>query len=255
MRLVVLGSGSCELRAERSSPAYLVEAGGTSVMLDLGQGAWRRLFEAGRRPLDLAAVLLSHHHLDHLGDLPPLLFALKNDPLLSSRARLTLVGHVDLAPHLERMWQAFDLVRVPEAGVLEVSLVRPGSRFQLGALEVCTARADHVATSLAYRLSCNGVHLVYLGDSAACTEVEQLAAGADLLVAHCAGTDDHPKPGHLHPAAAGDLAATCGVRRLLLSHFYEVVDPIEAETSARRLFAGEVIAAQDLMEVALTTGS
>jgi ribonuclease BN (tRNA processing enzyme) len=51
MRLAVLGSGSCELRQARSSPAYLLQAGDSAVMLDLGQGAWRRLLDREWSPL------------------------------------------------------------------------------------------------------------------------------------------------------------------------------------------------------------
>ena len=76
MRLTVLGSGSCELRQDRSSPAYLVQAEDSALMLDLGQGAWRRLLEQGVEPAYLQGLLLSHHHLDHMSDLLPLLFAL-----------------------------------------------------------------------------------------------------------------------------------------------------------------------------------
>ena len=72
MKFTVLGSGSCELDLRRSSPAHLVEAGETALLLDLGQGAMRRLMEYGFDPADLNGVLLSHHHLDHMADLLPL---------------------------------------------------------------------------------------------------------------------------------------------------------------------------------------
>ncbi|MCA1989723.1 MAG: MBL fold metallo-hydrolase, partial [Desulfarculus sp.] len=98
MLLMVLGSGSCELRADRSSPAYFLRAGGFDLLLDLGAGAWRRLTEAGGDPSRVGAVALSHAHPDHLADLIPLLFALNYDPELSQRASLDLLGHRDLEP-------------------------------------------------------------------------------------------------------------------------------------------------------------
>ena len=64
MQLTVLGSGSCELKAERSSSSYLFQAGDACFLLDLGQGAWRRLLDSGVPASAVNGVLISHHHLD-----------------------------------------------------------------------------------------------------------------------------------------------------------------------------------------------
>jgi ribonuclease BN (tRNA processing enzyme) len=69
------------------------------------------------------------------------------------------------------------------------------------------------------------------------------------VVAHCAATDAAPKPGHLSPTPAGRLAAEAGAGALLLSHFYQAVDPRAAVAAARREFSGAVWAAADGMVV------
>ncbi len=249
LTLTVLGSGSCELRAERSSPAYLVTAGQTKLMLDLGQGAWRRLLEEGHRPEQVRAVLISHHHLDHLSDLLPLMFALKHDPLLREKAALRLVGHARLEPVLAGLSGVFGSWVQPPPERLALELLEPGQGLSLAGLTITTAPARHLETSLAYRLEYAGGSLVYLGDSEATAELAALARGADLLVAHCAATDQNPKPGHLHPRAAGRLAGEAGVKTLLLSHLYREVDPEQAVASAGREFEGRVLAARDGLAV------
>ncbi len=254
MRLRVLGSGTCELRRERSSPAYLLEAEGTALMLDLGQGAWRRLLQAGRRPADLDGVLLSHPHLDHISDLIPLLFALKYDPELSVQARMTLLAHEGLGGMIGELDRVFGGWLDPEASVLERRWLAPGQETSLGGVKIKTAAAKHHAYSLAFRLEAGGTCLVYLGDSEASEELARFAAGCDLLICHCAGTDAEPKPGHLYPAASGQLAAEAGAGALLLSHFYREVDPGEAVKSARRYFGGQVWAARDHLQLILVPG-
>lgn len=251
MRLTVLGSGSCELRRERSSPAYLLEAGEALFLLDLGQGAWRRFLEQGLDPAAVRGVLLSHHHLDHLSDLLPLLFALNFDPEMHRHARLTLVGHQGVARVMEGLAGVFGSWVQPPAENLQTLWLEPGQEAELAGLAIRTAPARHMETSLAYRLERGGASLVYLGDSEYDPALVELARGAELLVAHCAATDQNPKPGHLGPSQAGRLAAEAGVKTLLLSHLYREVDAAEAVSAAGRVFGGQVLAAADGMRLTL----
>lgn len=246
MLLTVLGSGSCELRADRSSPAYLLRAGGFDLLLDLGAGAWRRLAEAGGDPSRVGAVALSHAHPDHLADLIPLLFALNYDPELSRRASLDLLGHRDLEPLVAGLQSLFGSWLTPPPERLRCRWLAPGQSLALGPLTIHTAAANHAPTSLAWRVECQGRCLVYLGDSRATPELARFSRGADLIIAHCAGDDANPKPGHLHPRAAGEMARQAEAGGLLLSHFYRAVDPDLAVASAAAVFAGPVWAARDL---------
>lgn len=254
MLLTVLGSGTCELRPERSSPAYLVEAGGAALMLDLGQGAWRRLMELGRDPAELSGVIISHPHLDHLADLLPLLFALKYDPRLKERTRLTLLAHPGVGRMVAELGAVFGGWLEPPEPPLTRRWLEPGQGLELAGVRVATAAAVHHAHSLAWRLEAGGASLVYLGDSEAGGELAAFAAGAGLLICHCAGNDEAPKEGHLHPAGCGRLAAEAGVGGLLLSHFYAEVDPEAAKASAGEHFGGPLWAARDGLCLELAPG-
>jgi ribonuclease BN (tRNA processing enzyme) len=246
MRLTVLGSGSCELIAERSSSSYLLEAGGATILLDAGQGALRRLLDSGREPSELDGVVLSHLHLDHIADLIPLFFALSYDPELSARARFTLVADPRAGDLLSGLAGAVGTTLDVEPPSVTRQWLAPGEACDIGPVAIRAARASHTEASLAYRFEHGGSSLVYLGDSEASPALVDLARGADLLIAHCAAPDSAPKPGHLHPSAAGELAAAAGVGSLLLSHFYRVVDPEHAVASAGERYRGPVWAARDL---------
>ncbi len=246
MQLTVLGSGTCELRRERSSPAYLVEAGPQSIMLDLGQGAWRRLLQAGRDPAHITAVLISHLHIDHLADLLPLLFALRYDPHMKAHARVDLAGHPDMQAVTQGLAGIWGHWVEPDAGNLVTHWLSPGYSLELGPVRVRTAAAGHTKANLAYRLEYEGASLVYLGDSEATPQLVEFCRLADLIIAHCGSSDERPKQGHLGPSAAGDLAAQAQARGLLLSHLYRDVDPQRALQGAASRFNGQVLLAEDL---------
>ena len=249
MRLTVLGSGSCELKAERSSTAYLVDVGQTTLVLDLGQGAWRRLLESGRKAADVNAVLLSHHHLDHLADLLPMLFALNYDPVFSAEAKIALVADESVQRVVEGLGEVFGGWVQPPARVFSTLWTRPGEEFTIDDAEIRTVRAAHLDSSLAYRIEYGANSLVYLGDSASDDALVEFARGADLMIAHSSGLDDEPSRLHMSAREAGVLASSAGVKALLLSHFYRHSDPDKAVQAAGAVFDGWIAAAEDLMEL------
>ena len=251
MKFTVLGSGSCELDVRRSSPAHLVEAGDTALLLDAGQGALRRLMEYGLDPAALDGVLLSHHHLDHMADILPLFFALNYDSRMHELGSITLAGHTGVKEVLDGLENVFGGWVRPDAQNLAYEFLEPGDELAIGDVQIKTARATHLPTSLAWRLEQGGRSLVYLGDSEPNRAVTELARGADLLVTDCAATDENPKPGHIGPTQSGEIAREAGVKKLLLCHLYREMDPEDICKRAGRVFSGEVIAARDLLTVEL----
>lgn len=68
MRFAALGSGS-------RGNAWLVEEGGTCLMVDCGfsvRETERRLRRLGKSPADLAGILVTHEHSDHIAGAEPL---------------------------------------------------------------------------------------------------------------------------------------------------------------------------------------
>jgi ribonuclease Z len=91
-------------------------------------------------------------------------------------------------------------------------------------------------------------------DTRQCDAVHALADGADLLVVEstfleedAALARDH---GHLTARQAATVAAECGVRRLVLTHFSQrYPDPERYREEAAAVFSGELVVAADLMTV------
>jgi ribonuclease BN (tRNA processing enzyme) len=109
-------------------------------------------------------------------------------------------------------------------------------RVVLGDLEVTFAPTVHPEPCFAARL-CNGrATMVYGADGARSTELEVLAAGADLLLAEASGLDagaELERHGHMTGEQAADVARRAGVKRLVLTHLSPWIDGQDAANLAR----------------------
>lgn len=68
--VVILGSGTPNPDPGRAGAAVAIVLGDRWVFVDAGRGATLRAVEAGLDLARLAAVLITHHHSDHVCDLP-----------------------------------------------------------------------------------------------------------------------------------------------------------------------------------------
>ncbi|MCU0963260.1 MAG: right-handed parallel beta-helix repeat-containing protein, partial [Pirellulaceae bacterium] len=71
--VVILGSGSPQFDPKRSGPSALIQYRGQYFLVDMGNGTQARLYELGVSLRDIAAIMLTHHHLDHNEEFIPIL--------------------------------------------------------------------------------------------------------------------------------------------------------------------------------------
>ena len=73
LKVTLLGTGSPMPSPDRAGPATLISAGegpeGEHYLVDAGRGVLMRLAAAGLGAPNLAAVLITHLHSDHITDL------------------------------------------------------------------------------------------------------------------------------------------------------------------------------------------
>lgn len=99
-----------------------------------------------------------------------------------------------------------------------------------------------------------GQRFAFVMDTRLCDAVYALADGVDLLVIEStflsADADLADRYGHLTAAQAAGVAAACGVRRLVLTHFSQrYTDPAAFATEAAAHFDGDTVVAEDLSRV------
>ncbi|MGF1426004.1 ribonuclease Z [Kitasatospora sp. LaBMicrA B282] len=121
-----------------------------------------------------------------------------------------------------------------------------------GGVEVAGRRVTLAEVSEVRR----GQRFAFVMDTRLCPGAEQLAEGADLLVAEATflAADEHlaEEHGHLTAGQAARLAAAAGVRTLVLTHFSQRYPDLAGHLAeAREHFDGELVVAEDLARIPL----
>lgn len=244
MELIVLGSGTSFPVPDRALPGYAVGAGGSTLVLDCGAGSHRQLVRAGLRLQDVDAVLVTHRHLDHVSDLPQILFTLRI-PRFGRTKPLLVVGPPGMRGYVEGLARVNAPWLEAPYGLEVRDLLDAG--MSIGDLRVEAREVVHTKPSVAYRVTHGGRTLVYSGDVGECPEIVEAARGADLLLLECAQPDSDPLETHLTPTQCGRIASAAAPRHLVLTHFYPAVLQTDIEGAVRRAgYRGPLTLATDL---------
>jgi ribonuclease Z len=124
----------------------------------------------------------------------------------------------------------------PDVGKLQ----RDGSLGDVRLADVSVARPGQKFAFIMDTRLCDGVFALADGVDMLVIESTFLAEDTELAVAH----------GHLTAAQAARVAAECGVRQLVLTHFSQrYQDPLRFYAEAADLFDGEIIVAEDLTRI------
>ena len=252
-RVTILGSGTCVPLLSRSSCSVLLETGESRVVFDCGAGTMRRLLEAGVTVFDVTHLFFSHFHPDHTGEMASFLFANKyasapqrTTPLLLAGGRgfykffenyKTVYGHWLELPDRLLQFGEFDVSQADRADFADFS--------------VTTRPVCHQPESIAFRVEKGGRSMVYSGDTDVADNLVTLAEGADLLICESALPDHLKTEGHLTPSLAGRVARKAGVKKLVLTHLYPECDEVDIKAQCARIYNGEIVVAEDLMQFGL----
>lgn len=291
-RWITLGTRAGPLAsATRSQPSNLLVVGDANILVDVGDGTSARLAAVGVPTAQVDAVFISHLHWDHTGGLAAIL-GLRAQT--NSRTPLRIYG----PPGTAQMVTGLLASMVPGAtagyGVAgarptdlttltDVVELRDGAQVDYAGMTVSVRNNSHYSfdpasglaerfESLSFRFNLPGRSIVYTGDTGPSSAVEELARGADLLIAEMMDVEHtvanvrrnnpnmpeaarlsmerHLREHHLLPADVGQMATRAGVRGVVVTHFigrernepghFEYLRQISAH------YSGPVVIANDL---------
>ena len=193
--VTLLGTGSPMPSPDRAGPATLISADGEHYLVDAGRGVLMRLAAVGLGAANLAAVLLTHLHSDHITDLNDVIttrwiMTFEPTPLtiIGPVGPRVVVDHImaSLEPDVGyRIAHHADLEGPPEVTVIEVA---DGPIDLPGRVAVRCAPTDHrpVEPSVGFRFDVadqdGSVSVVAAGDTVPCAGLDSLCQGASALV-------------------------------------------------------------------------
>jgi ribonuclease BN (tRNA processing enzyme) len=226
LSVTVLGCAGSYPGPGGACSSYLVRSSTTTLWLDAGSGSLANL-QRHVGILDVDAVVLSHEHPDHTGDLAGFYVACK---YYLHRDRVPVYAPASVADTLYYSGPPIDWRKVAD-----------GSEAEVGDLRLTFSRTDHGPETLAVRVDGDGRSLGYSADSGPAWSLAKLGPGLDLAL--CEATylsDSEGRAQHMSARQAGQSAREAGVGRLVLTHQQPGVDPEAVRAEGAAAFGRDV---------------
>jgi ribonuclease Z len=273
IEITLLGTGSPIPDPNRAGPSTLVRAGGQVFLVDCGRGVLQRTAAAGVGASGLSALLLTHLHSDHIGDLGDVLITRWITTFAPDPAPFTIIGPPGTAQTVEATLKAFghdigyriahhdDLNAPPSIQVHEYT---EGPVWDRDGVSIRVAPTDHrpVQPTIAFRIEAGTASVVLAGDTVPCAGLDEFAAGAGALVHTVIRKDIVAKipqqrlqdicDYHSSVEEAAATAARAGVGTLVMTHYVPALVPGQEEqwrTLAASEFGGQIELGDDLHRV------
>ena len=243
MRVTFLGTGSALPTGERFQTGIFVQDDGRGLLIDCGSGVLHRLQQSGIGYDGVSTVLLTHHHLDHVADLLPLMKA----RWLAGEEQLEIVGPRGTKGLVDGLLDVHEYMD----GRLDLQLREVAAgEFTVAGFDVSAYETRHSLPCLAYRFD---DRFTFSGDSEAFAGLANFADECAVLAHDCSFPDDVDVSNHPTPSELGEILAGRDIGRVYLTHLYPHTEGRHTEMleSIAAHYDGDVRFAEDLQTVSI----
>jgi ribonuclease BN (tRNA processing enzyme) len=255
MRLTFLGTGSAMPTGERFQTGLLLESADSTLLVDCGSGALHGLAKTQTGYEGVDTVLLTHHHLDHVADLMPLLKA----RWLAGEETLTIVGPEGTRDLVEGLLDVHDYMQNRlDLAIEEIGPTGRDDPHAIAGFDVAAMETRHSMYCLAYRFesTAEAGPITFSADSEAFADLVEFADGSAVFVHDCSFPDEVDVSNHPTPASLGETLASAdaALGRVYLTHLYPHTDGKHEEMlqSVGEQYDGDVRMARDGLSITVS---
>ena len=231
LSLTVLGCDGSHQGAGGAASGYLVRswASGTALWVDAGPGTFGNL-QRFTDPMALTAIVLTHEHVDHFGDVEGFITAARW-VYGFTRAPVPVYAAPGIRARVDQDIE----------GILDWREVGDGDGADVGDLRLSFSRTDHPPVTLAVRVEGASGALGYSADSGPGWSFATLGPDLDLALCEATYTVEHEgTAGHMSGRQAGSNARAAGARRLVVTHRWPTIPAAAVVAEATEAFGGHV---------------
>ncbi|MBS3969750.1 MAG: MBL fold metallo-hydrolase [Clostridia bacterium] len=248
MRITVLGKWSPYPKGNEACSGYLIENSDTRIALDFGNGVFSKLELYGSF-WDLNAIICTHLHADHSGDLPIARNAVKSGILynkIKAKMPVYLPGEPALNYSIIDTYQdglQFNIIE----GLPEENLYRT---TQIGSLKLKFFKVEHTMLAYGVEIETQGKRVAYTGDTHYFPDLIDYVMAADLFICEATVLEknkDYAVGRHLTARQAGEIARRAKVKQFLPSHFFPEYDLDYVKKEIEEGYGSGIIMAEEGM--------
>jgi ribonuclease BN (tRNA processing enzyme) len=192
-------------------------------------------------------LIYTHFHVDHIGELPSIIFASKY-PSLPREKDLTIIGPPGIVSFYTKLKSLYfgQLEDLPYG----LQIVEIGDHFSGERWDLFSFKVRHKEESVAYKLvEKKGKTLVYTGDTEYFPSLLSFLSSVDLLILECAVPIS--KEGHLSPSEIIEIIEKTSPKEVVITHLYPETDREEVLSPLLLKFKEKVRIASDFMRIEL----
>ena len=207
MQFIVLGKYGPYPAKDGDVTGFLLTSDEAVILLDLGNGSLKNYFKH-KNINDLDAVILSHLHDDHTGDIPSLKYALLYNGIKTDM----------YAPDEPRE----EFSRIAAINTFNLKTITQDSVIMIKDMRISFCEVAHPVKTFAVKVEAGGKTFVCSGDTYYVKQLEAFCKNADFVLCE-AGILDYEtdkKDKHMSIKEGCEMAKRANVKKIVFAHLF-----------------------------------
>lgn len=247
MKITILGTSGSTITKTRGNISILID---NDILIDCAEGTTQKLLELNVNLNGLEKILISHAHADHIMGIITLLWRLW---LVERRTEvLEIIGSSETETVIEGF---LSLTHTPVADFpYEIKYIQLNGEEKINLGRISALKVVHHIDTFAFRID-KDKSICYCSDTLPLEKISAFAKDCNILIHESSMPEKEAEWAHkyLHSTSkdAANIASNAHAKKLVLIHFMPQLEGKEKilREEAKKYFKGEVILAQDMMEI------